>query len=211
VDPTRELAHLISKRQPIPGNEQGQMDLARGKVSQLIILDASSNPVPGFIGVKIDGSTTTVACEKLASYSPTLNDIVEILYLANRALVIGAVGNIGAQPPMSPNYCIMGTVNPYVSGADYWIPEFYVHAKGQVELTGVRGIMHGGTATVDIYHGGTLLSAVGLSGIVLTTTDTLFSAYSPVLTADGNTFRAQITATGPGDGLSLGFVFETVA
>jgi hypothetical protein len=88
MDPERELALLISHRRPIPGSDRGKVDLARGVVTQL------SGYKPGFVGVKIDGSTTTVACETLDHWHAdnATGDVVEILTIDDRSVVIGKVG-----------------------------------------------------------------------------------------------------------------------
>ena len=108
------------------------------------------------------------------------------------------------------NYAIMGVLTPWVSGPTDWIPKFYVRVASSLAFVGVRASIHAGTsATCDIYHGGTLLSALGLSGIVVTTTDTFFPASSSLNVTDGDTMRPQLTAiSGAPDGLTMAFLFD---
>jgi hypothetical protein len=55
-----------------------------------------------------------------------------------------------------------------------------------------------GTATVDVYQNGTLLSSEGLDSLAFTTTGTLFVPSSPVNVMNQDAFRIQITATSGG-------------
>lgn len=209
MDPERELARLIGKREPVAGNEHGKMDLARGVITQL------TGYQPGFVGVKIDASTTTVACEVLGTYSPSVGDVVEILALGDRAVILGAVGTPGNQP-VDANYCISGFIIPWVSGALNWIPFHKKTAQGILTLSKISASLHGGTnCTIDIYQGTTLLSAAGLSGLTVTTTDTSWTPSQIITvgkTANTSRFRPQVTAiSGTPDGLNIDFIYTSTA
>ena len=199
----KEIARYISGQDVLPGNEMGPVDLARGLIS--VVGNAYQG---GLVGVKIDGSETTVTADCLSSYSPTVGDIVEFLKIGDRNLVIGAIGM--GSGVLGYTYAISGLIFPWSSGPVNYIPRFYVPVTSNCTLKGIWGALRNGSCTIEIYQGGSLLSAQGLGALNVTTTDTFFTPSGKVSVANGQSFRPQVTAaTGSPDGLTLTFVFDT--
>lgn len=195
-----ELAAAIINLNALPGNDVGKLELARGEVSQLI--------VNGEVGVKIDGSTTTVICDLLSSYNPIRGDVVEILVVGDRAVVLGSVDSAHAAPG-TQTYAWTGDLVDTAGKAGYFPPWVIRSLQGQsVTIVGARAKVRAGTVTVAGFHNGVLMGA-GMASMAVTSSWQSFILATPITPPNYDWLNIE-TSLSAGDGLSFSYLTDSV-